>query len=273
MRAAGRRWAAALAALALAVLALAAGDPAAAGAPAEARGPGPRVVRVAAVHDTGALGSPEGPCAVADRACRLEVLVRAAHAEGAAVVVTPEYALELETPVEVGGDEPVLRRFRGLADELDIVLVLALQTQGRALPRNSQVALGPDGRILAVHHKIELFDGERATMEAGTDVVAFDTPHGRMGLLVCADLYAAPALHARLTGMLGAELVLVSAWWTVEGALAWPAAFAHDWQRPVVFANGSAEDARGSGIFDKTGAPLATSRSPVAGVVVADVAL
>ncbi len=236
-------------------------------------------LRVAALHEVGTSPPGTTACKPADAVCRLEGWVRVAADGGATLVVSPEYALDLDIPAtipplgSVPPEDSVLRRFADLSDSLDLYLVMAIQTAGPTLPRNSQLAFGPDGTLLAIHHKIELFDAERGFMQAGTSVTTFPTPHGPVGMLICADLYGNPALHRELTEDLGAVLIAVSAQWTVTGALSWPAAWAHDWSTAIVFANGSGGSGRGSGVFDPTGAPRATTQSPQSGVVFADLQL
>ena len=61
---------------------------------------------------------------------------------------------------------------------------------------NSSFVFGPDGRQLARHRKVHLFDvdipgmrfKESHTFAAGGEVTVFDSPFGRFGLAVCFDL-------------------------------------------------------------------------------------
>lgn len=100
-------------------------------------------------------------------------------------------------------------------------------------------------------------------MAAGDSPTVLTTRFGRVGLLVCADLYGPPAFHVATAD---ADLVVVAAQWTVAGAARWPAAFAHDWSVPVVAANGSGGAAAGGGIFDRRGHPQGRrlSEAPIA---------
>jgi len=233
---------------------------------------GPTVTVAAVQYADGRAATVDPACG--DANCAVEVLVRRAAAAGAELVVTPEYALG-QAGVEASprvGEVPstgLSARFATLADELDVYLVISLVTGAAERPYNSQVAFGPDGAVRAVHHKFELFDHENLTMRAGTDVTAFDTPFGRVGLLVCADIYGDPRLHARLTEELGATIVALSERWTVAGAPRWAAAFARDWGVTVVAANGSGGEGRGGGVFGADGRTLAAGEG--AAVVLADV--
>jgi len=233
--------------------------------------------RVAAVLYTG-QGGPLLGCNPGDHACAVEALVRRAANEGAQLVVTPEYALgqgDPEPDPRVGHARPdplkapLQLRFSRMADELDLYLVIDLETQRAGKVYNTQLAFDPKGALVAKHHKFELFEGERGLMTPGIDAAAFDTPFGRVGLLICADIYGPPARHERLAAD-GVDIVAFSSAWTVGRATQWQAAFARDFRVVLVGANGSAGKGRGGGIFDPSGDPLAISQTPVPQVLVAD---
>jgi len=222
----------------------------------------------------------ESDCGREDHNCALEALVRHAAEEGAALVVLPEYALRQPDPEQfsrqtgVSPDPqqaPLAARFAGLARELRIFLVINLLTGVEKDFRNTQLVFDRQGRIAAWHHKFELFAGEKLNLAPGGRLATFDTPFGRVGLLICADLYGSPRKHARLTRELGARIVAVSSSWTVSHAERWPTAFARDWGVYVVAANAGSEESVGSGIYAPTGRALATSGTDEWGVVLAEV--
>ena len=192
-----------------------------------------------------------------DEACALEDLVRRAADAGAQVVVTPEYAISARAEAlgPVGQrpppEMPLQHRFGRLSDELNVLLFLQLITVDDGTLRNTLLALD-DGRLLGAHHKFELYGEENGSMTAGDSPTVVTTRFGRVGLLVCADLYGPPAFHVATAE---ADVVVVAAQWTVAGAPQWPAAFAHDWMVPVVASNGSGSAAAGGGIFDRRGRP------------------
>lgn len=233
-------------------------------------------VTVAAVMFTGEI---EPECEH-DSACAIESLVRIAAGRGAELVVTPEYAFESLAPDsdptvgEAPGSStsaPLLVRFSALADELDLYLVIDLETRDADHRYNTQVAFDPDGVIVAKHHKFELYGAENQRLSRGADATAFETPFGRVGLLICADVYGPPRLHERMVSELGVDIVAMSAMWTVAGASRWQAAFAHDWQVHLVAANRSAGAARGGGVFDREGRAVAASESGHSEVVLAEI--
>ena len=156
-----------------------------------------------------------------------------------------------------------------LASELGIYLVVPVPTEDRqGRPHSSLIAFDPSGRTAGHHHKVELYSSERDEFVAGTSFGAFETPWGRAVMMLCSDAYAEPVTQAALADP-PATLVLLSSLWTVDGAERWQAALAHDWQVPVVAANGAGGRGRGSGIYSPDGVVLASERSNQNTVLVA----
>jgi len=251
--------------------------------------PEPATVRIAAVQYGGQDASSVHPrCDDTDTLCAIAALSRQAARAGAKLVVTPEYALGLDAPevepalASLPSTDPDRRAgtpvvvLSELAQELQIYLVVAMRTSaptpgGGEESFNTQLAFGPDGRVVGKHHKIVLYEGESDELEPGKDVTAFDTPFGRVGMLICADLYGDPRLHERLTGELGASIIAFSTMWTVDRATRWQAAFARDWDVVVAAAGGSTADGRGGGIFGSDGVALVAHESAEPGVSIATI--
>ncbi|MFH1132050.1 MAG: carbon-nitrogen hydrolase family protein [Pseudomonadota bacterium] len=214
--------------------------------------------------------------------CAVKKLITQAQAAGAILVVTPEYGLGqeyLEPDPTIGEtpaisadwpDDTFIKEFSKQANELQIYLVINLQTySGSGTSEktfNTQVAFGPDGKVVGVHHKFELFDSEADFLTPGVDVMAFDTPLGKVGLLICADMYGDLRLHDKLTGQLGAKIVAVSSFWTANGGYRWPANFAKNWGVFVISSNTTAGEGQGGGIFDPDGTALDLMTSGTPGV-------
>ena len=81
---------------------------------------------------------------------------------------------------------------------------------------NTVVMLGPDGRMIARHRKVQLFDSfgykESSFFEPGQRVEgAFDTKLGRMGMMTCYELRF-PEI-ARVLALQGAEIIVVPTAW------------------------------------------------------------
>jgi N-carbamoylputrescine amidase len=137
---------------------------------------------------------------------------------GARLVVLPEGALggylappdagsEAPATAVLDPDGPELKRLAALARDLTVCVGFA--EGGDDLVHNSAACVSGDG-LLGLHRKVR---APRAGAEA-SDVdgpAAFDTPVGRIGMLVCSDK-ASPAA-ARALALDGAEiLAFLSAW-------------------------------------------------------------
>jgi predicted amidohydrolase len=131
---------------------------------------------------------------------RAEPLIREAAAKGAQIVVTTEcfldgYAIrdkklsdaEWRQLSESIPDGAYVRRMRRLAAELKIHLVAGLvERSGDGATYNTAVLIGPDGKLLGTYHKHDL-EHELWRNTPGERTPHFDTPYGRMGLMICAD--------------------------------------------------------------------------------------
>ena len=166
-----------------------------------------------------------------------ETLVRAAAAQGARFIATPE-----NTPFLGPHDEkvrraesldgPTCRRTATLAAELGVFLLLGSFAERSEDPErcyNTSVLFGPDGRRRAAYRKIHLFDvdvspqvrfQESATVLPGADAVVADTEIGRVGMSICYDLRF-PGLYQNLRQQ-GADLITIpSAFTAVTGRDHW----------------------------------------------------
>jgi predicted amidohydrolase len=167
---------------------------------------------------------------------RAEPLIAEAAAEGARLVVLPEYfgifgarATDKVAVRESDGDGRQQAFLARLAREHAIWLVggtVPLASRDPERVRSACLVYGPDGGRVARYDKIHLFAFSRGeerydegrTIEPGTDVVAIDLPCGRVGLSVCYDLRF-PELYR---GMGPLALILVpSAFTATTGAAHW----------------------------------------------------
>jgi predicted amidohydrolase len=201
--------------------------------------------------------------------CAVQAMITQAQAKGATLVVTPENELgqlyyepdpELgQIPAQEPGlaDDSMIKKLSKQAQQLKIYLVVHLATikgsGSGAKKYSTQVAFDPSGKIVGKHHKFELYSGEKKTYTPGTDVSAFTSPAGKVGLLICADIYGDPRLSDKLTRTLGARLLAFSTWWTVSDATRWQANFARNWGVYVVAANTTYGAGRGGGVFGPDG--------------------
>lgn len=165
-----------------------------------------------------------------------EPLVRQATAEGARLVVLPEYfgifgarATDKLAVREVDGEGRQQAFLARLAREHAIWLVggtVPIASSDPDRVRSACLVYGPDGRRVARYDKIHLFAFARGeerydegrTIERGTEAVVIELPCGRVGLSVCYDLRF-PELYR---GMGTLALLLVPAAFTATtGAAHW----------------------------------------------------
>jgi N-carbamoylputrescine amidase len=148
-------------------------------------------------------------------------LVAEARAQDVQLLALPEAALggylsTLHTdgdgsdslPPIIDLDGPELRRVAEIAG--DMTLVLGFCEADGGIRYNSAAAVTGDG-VIGVHRKVHQPLGENLYYEAGEVFRAFDTPVGRLGMLICYDKAFPEA--ARALALDGAEVVAcISAW-------------------------------------------------------------
>lgn len=130
---------------------------------------------------------------------------------------------------EAAGDGPIQSFLSQTARRLAIWIVggsVPLEAQVPDKVRNSCLVFDDTGRCVSRYDKIHLFGlemgaerhSEERTIEAGSEVVAVDSPFGRLGLSICYDLRF-PELY-RAMGRV--DLIMVpSAFTRVTGAAHW----------------------------------------------------
>ncbi len=151
----------------------------------------------------------------------VERLVTTAREQGAQLLVLPEAALggylaDLEGGDRLDGglppalhvDGPEIARLVALAG--DLVVCVGYCEDGGGERYNSAVCVTGDG-VLGTYRKVHQPLREDASYLAGRELRAFDTPVGRLGLLICYDKAFPEA--ARALALDGAEVVAcLSAW-------------------------------------------------------------
>lgn len=165
-------------------------------------------------------------------------MIRAAAADGAMLVATPEMTTLLERrrkavldAARPEDDDRALPVFRNLAAELGIHLLIGsipIRLGPRSLA-NRSFFIGPDGAIVARYDKIHRFDvtldsgesyRESAVYEAGAEAVIARMPKAALGLSVCYDLRF-PHLY-RALAKAGADILMVpSAFTRTTGRAHW----------------------------------------------------
>lgn len=152
---------------------------------------------------------------------QIEALLGEARERGAALVVLPEAALggyltDLgdgaaegdALPPALEPDGPEISRLTRLAG--DLVVCAGYCEQGPGVRFNATVCVSGDG-VLGRYRKVHLPLAEGGHTDVGDELRAFDTPVGRMGMLVCYDKAFPEA--TRELALDGAEIVAcMSAW-------------------------------------------------------------
>ena len=148
---------------------------------------------------------------------RIEKLIAVARADRVDLLALPEAALGgYLAHLDGGADQPPALRLDGpeiarLVDLAGDMVVCAGFCEADGDRRYNSVVCVGGGRILGRHRKVHQPLRENASYDSGDEFVAFDTPVGRLGLLICYDK-AFPE-SARSLALDGAEIIVcVSAW-------------------------------------------------------------
>lgn len=154
-------------------------------------------------------------------------LVAEAAQMGAKLLVLPEnfmaYTTLDQSSKELWGiaeevDGPFVSGLAAEARKRKLYVVVGITERSRTKGKvhNTVVMVGSDGKRIALHRKLQLFDSfgytESSRFEPGADVEgAFDTGIGRIGLMSCYELRF-PEI-SRILAMQGAELIVVPTGW------------------------------------------------------------
>ena len=148
----------------------------------------------------------------------IAALIDDARAAGAGLLVLPEAALggyveslhgDTEPPPALDPDGPELRTVMELAQDL-VVCVGFCEDGGDGIRHNVAACVSGDG-LHGFHRKIHMPLDEGRFTTPGDHLAAFDTPAGRIGMLICYDKAFPEA--ARTLTLDGAEILcFLSAW-------------------------------------------------------------
>lgn len=84
---------------------------------------------------------------------------------------------------------------------------------------NSAAFIDADGRLIGNMRKVNLWGEEKLRFRSGNEFPVFDTPFGRIGLMICYDIESPEP--SRIVGLKGAELVFVPAMWDIPARKRW----------------------------------------------------
>jgi len=179
--------------------------------------PDGRMPRVAVIQLAGPWDRPP-----AMRARTVEWLQRAA-AQGATLAVLPElctisYDFRARGDVEPHAeplDGPSVAAWTAVARQARMHVVAGFPERAGDRLYNSAVVIGPAG-VIGTYRKAHLYRVERDVFAPGdTGFAVWDTPVGRLGVLICYDLRFAEAVRILL--LRGAQMLCVPTTWTDRG--------------------------------------------------------
>ena len=137
--------------------------------------------------------------------------VREAAGKGAQMIITPEFSIvgypyhpslppeednfqnrQEITPYVESIPGPSITYFSALAKELKVYLHVGLAEveAGTSKYFNTVIALDPQGNVAAKYHKIHLYQVERQFLSEGTEPVTYGSAFGKVGIVVCSDIYS-----------------------------------------------------------------------------------
>lgn len=146
----------------------------------------------------------------------------AAADQGADLIVLPELASsgyvftdqeEAQRAAEDPDDGPMVRALREVSAAHGCHIVAGLNERDGDCRHNSAVLVGPSGR-LATYRKLHLFYNEQTWFEPGDDLPVVDLPIGRVGIIICYDLWFPEPVRA--LAMAGAEVIAVPTNWVAS---------------------------------------------------------
>ena len=169
-------------------------------------------IRVAAVQ-TGIYGKNTG------RAVKeAEDLVRGAAEKGARLICLPEHWLL--SKVLKTDDDPILRRFTKLAEELEAYINLGAYYESRdGQTHLTSLMVSPMGSVLSRQNKVHLYRRERRMAIEGSGFRLVEVDGAKVGVLVCHDVVFPES--ARTLTLMGAELLVAPSFIAARGTEPW----------------------------------------------------
>jgi len=164
----------------------------------------------------------ENPEQTLDKA---QVFIRHAAVSGASLICFPEQFATGWDPESDHYQEDINGRIvsvlRDFARDNSIAILGSFREKGSALPKNTAVVIGKDGRILATYAKTHLFSpgNEQDSYQPGTDLGIFTVGTLICGIAICYDLRF-PDLF-RIYAEKGVHAVMVPAAWPSKRIQQW----------------------------------------------------
>ncbi|MDD1718860.1 MAG: carbon-nitrogen hydrolase family protein [Methanoregulaceae archaeon] len=164
----------------------------------------------------------DNPAATLEKAGRC---IAEAAAAGASLVAFPEQFAtgwdprSASTLEEIPGS--IVTTLREYAAAREIAVLGTFRERHPPLPRNTAIAIAPDGKILATYSKCHLFSpaGEDGCFSPGESLGIFEISGMRFGIAICYDLRFPSLFEAYADA--GVDAVIVPAAWPKRRARHW----------------------------------------------------
>jgi len=175
-----------------------------------------RRIRVAAAQYEPRVGDPDHNLSEAVR------WAEEAMGQGAQLVVLPElassgYVFEGDSEADLSAESlttgPMVRGLRDVCATHGGYVVTGINERGGDCRYNSAVVIGPTGP-LATYRKLHLYYNEKSWFEPGAQLTLVDLPFGRLGMIICFDLWFPEP--ARALALAGAEIIAVPTNWVAS---------------------------------------------------------
>ncbi len=146
----------------------------------------------------------------------------AAADQGANLIVLPELAssgyvfgdeAEAQRAAEDPDDGPTVRSLREVCAANGCYIVAGISERDGDCRHNSAVLIGPSGRM-ATYRKLHLYYDEQSWFQPGDELPIVDLPFGRVGMIICFDLWFPEP--ARALALAGAEIIAVPTNWVAS---------------------------------------------------------
>ena len=120
---------------------------------------------------------------------------------------------EAQRLAEDPDDGPTVRALRDVCAAHGCHIVAGLSERDGDCRHNSAVLVGPSGR-LATYRKLHLYFDEQSWFKPGDELPIVDLPFGRVGIIICFDLWFPEP--ARALALAGAEIIAVPTNWVAS---------------------------------------------------------
>ncbi|MGH7722708.1 MAG: nitrilase-related carbon-nitrogen hydrolase [Candidatus Dormibacteria bacterium] len=147
---------------------------------------------------------------------------RRAAAERVDLLVLPElassgYVFASEAEAAASAQDPahgdIVRALTEVCAGSGMHCAVGINERDGAVRHNSAVLIGPRGH-LATYRKLHLFNDEKSWFEPGGELPVVELPFGKVGMVICFDLWFPEAVRA--LALAGAEVIAVPTNWVAS---------------------------------------------------------